>query len=75
MLKVISSSAGELRRVFETMLENAVRICWAEFGNLWLREGDVFRMARRTARRKRMLIISAENRRFVPIQGLGSGRF
>jgi adenylate cyclase len=44
VLKVISSSAGELRRVFETMLENAVRICGAKFGNLWLREGDVFRI-------------------------------
>ena len=44
VLKVISSSAGELRRVFETMLENAVKICGAKFGNLWLREGDVFRI-------------------------------
>jgi two-component system, NtrC family, sensor kinase len=25
------------------MLENAVRICGAKFGNLWLREGDAFR--------------------------------
>ncbi len=40
VLKVISSSAGELKPVFEAMLENAVRICDAKFGNLWLREGD-----------------------------------
>ena len=44
MLKVISSSPGELNAVFEAMLENAVRICGATFGNLWLREGDGFRV-------------------------------
>jgi GAF domain-containing protein len=44
VLRVISNSPGELRAVFETMLENAVRICAAKFGNLWLREGDNFRI-------------------------------
>ena len=45
VLEVISSSPGELAPVFEGMLENAVRICGAMFGNLWLREGDSFRIA------------------------------
>ena len=44
VLKVISSSPGELEPVFEAMLANAVRICDAKFGNLWLREGDAFRI-------------------------------
>ena len=44
VLKVISSSPGELEPVFEAMLENAVRICGANFGNLYLREGDAFRI-------------------------------
>ena len=44
VLSVISSSPGELQQVFETILENAVRICGAKFGNLWLREGDSFRI-------------------------------
>ena len=43
VLKVISSSPGELEPVFEAMLENAVRICEAKFGTMFLREGDAFR--------------------------------
>jgi GAF domain-containing protein len=43
VLQVISRSAGELQPVFDTMLENAVRICGAKFGNLLLVEGDAYR--------------------------------
>jgi signal transduction histidine kinase len=43
VLGVISSSPGELQPVFNAMLENAIRICGAEFGNLFLGEGDAFR--------------------------------
>src|SRR5262245_46877277 len=43
VLRVISSSPGELEPVFQTMLGNAVRICQAKFGTLYLREGDGFR--------------------------------
>jgi GAF domain-containing protein len=45
VLRVISSSPGELTPVFNTILENATSICEAKFGNLWLREGDAFRIA------------------------------
>jgi GAF domain-containing protein/CheY-like chemotaxis protein len=44
VLGVISSSPGELEPVFRVMLENAVRICGAKFGTMYLREGDAFRM-------------------------------
>jgi GAF domain-containing protein len=45
VLKVISSSPGELQPVFGAILENATRICDAKFGNLWLSEGDKFVIA------------------------------
>jgi GAF domain-containing protein len=45
VLETISSSAGDLKPVFESILENAVRLCGAKFGNLYLREGDGFRAA------------------------------
>ena len=44
MLKVISSSPGDLDPVFQTMLESASRICEAQFGNLFLFENGNFRV-------------------------------
>jgi len=43
VLQVISRSSGELQPVFDTMLANAVRLCEAKFGMLWLTEGDGLR--------------------------------
>jgi len=44
VLRVISSTAGELEPVFATILASATRICEAEFGNLLFREEEAFRI-------------------------------
>jgi GAF domain-containing protein len=43
VLKVISSSLGELEPVFTALLENGTRLCGASYGSMWLAEGDAFR--------------------------------
>ena len=45
VLRVISSSPGDLEPVFQAMLENATRICEAKFGILFLSTGDGFHTA------------------------------
>jgi GAF domain-containing protein len=42
VLKVISSSPGELETVFQAMLENATRICDAKFGILYRYTSELF---------------------------------
>src|SRR5690348_5201048 len=43
VLQVISSSTGDLEPVFDKMLENATRICGANFGTMTLHEDRGFR--------------------------------
>ncbi|MGH7123661.1 MAG: GAF domain-containing protein, partial [Stellaceae bacterium] len=44
VLKVISGSPGELKPVFDTMLENALRLCEAKFGVMQFYEDGGFRI-------------------------------
>ncbi|MGC2717339.1 MAG: GAF domain-containing protein [Pseudolabrys sp.] len=45
VLSTISSSAGELLPVFQTMLAKAIELCDAKFGAMWLVDGDGYRTA------------------------------
>src|SRR5262245_10590891 len=42
VLSAISSSRGELAPLFQKILENAIRVCGAKFGNLDLYDGERF---------------------------------
>jgi hypothetical protein len=44
VLRVISSSPGDLQAVFATMLDNATRICDAKFGNIYRWDGDALHL-------------------------------
>ena len=68
VLQIISSSPGELKPVFEAMLANATRICEANFGNMYLRDGEVFRLA---AAHNTPPVL-AEERRRAPLRGRSS---
>jgi signal transduction histidine kinase len=45
VLKVISSSPGEVESVFQAVLENATRICGAKYGMLFRFDGKMFHFA------------------------------
>ena len=44
VLRIISSSPGQLEPVFQAMLENAIRICEAKHGHMVLRDGKLFHL-------------------------------
>ena len=69
VLSVISSSPGDLKPVFNSMLENAIRLCEAKFGNLFLIEGDECRWAAGVATPPKLAEFFTQSATFRPTPG------
>jgi GAF domain-containing protein len=69
VLRVISASPGELEPVFQAMLENAVRICEAKFGNLLRMDGNVFHLAAGVGVPPALADFHSQHPAFQPVPG------
>ena len=69
VLKVISSSPGELEPVFQAMLENATRICEAKFGTLLRFDGKAFQFAAEVGTPRELVEFSKRRGPFEPVPG------
>jgi hypothetical protein len=71
VLRVISSSPGELEPVFQAMLESAVRICAAGFGTLFRYDGERFDAAASIGTPPALVEFQKERGPFRPEQAEG----
>ena len=69
VLKVISSSPGDLKPVFETILENATRICEAKFGVLYRFDGEAFHFAAEVGTPSELVEFQKRRGPFQPVPG------
>ena len=69
MLRVISSSPGELEPVFQAMLANAVRICEAKFGTLYRFNGELFHLAAQFGTPQKLAAFQRKRGPFLPLPG------
>ena len=74
VLRVISSSPGQLEPVFRAMLEDAVRILEAKFGTLFLCEGNLVRPVAGVRLPPKLREFQAQRGAFVPPPGLPLAR-
>ena len=69
VLRVISSSPGELQPVFQALLENATRICEAKFGTLYGFADGRFHLAAQFGSRPELIEAQKERGAFSPTPG------
>jgi signal transduction histidine kinase len=69
VLGVISSSPGDLKPVFESILDNATRICQAEFGTIYRYDGAMFHMEASHGEPPELLAFRKERGAFRPPAG------
>ena len=74
VLRVISSSRGELEPVFQSMLENAIRICDAKFGTLWRYDCDAFEAVALCGAPSELVEFHRQRGSFRPATGTGLDR-
>jgi GAF domain-containing protein len=74
VLKVISSSPGDLAPVFQAMLQNSVAICQATFGQMFLYEADAVRMVARLGVPAALAEFDEQRGVFQPAPGGGLDR-
>ena len=69
VLRVISSSPGDLEPIFQAMLEKAVSICDAQFGTLFRFDGSAFHLAARVNTPAALAEFQKQRGPFLPPSG------
>jgi GAF domain-containing protein len=75
VLNVISRSAADVQPVLDTVVETAARLCAADSGTIWIREGEVYRYVAATAAKTEPEYWAANRHRTIaPGRGSIAGR-
>src|SRR5690348_10669473 len=74
VLKVISSSAGNLEPIFQTILEKATDLCGAKFGDIFRFDGNAFHFVARVGTPPKLEEFQRQRGPFQPISGGGMDR-
>ena len=69
VLRIISSSPGELEPVFQAMLENATRLCEAKFGMMYRFDGVAFHFAAEVDSPRDYVEFNKQRGAFRPVPG------
>jgi GAF domain-containing protein len=69
VLRIVSSSPGELQPVFQALLEKATRLCEAKFGMLYRFDGNAFHFAAEVDSPQEYVDFSRQRGAFQPLPG------